>query len=38
MDQFERIEPVPGFKLEDHLTPSAAGQTLISLPVRVIRR
>ncbi|KAF9123670.1 hypothetical protein BGX30_001314 [Mortierella sp. GBA39] len=32
MDQFERIEPVPGFKLEDHLTPSAAGQTLISLP------
>ncbi|PQP88821.1 cytochrome P450 [Paenibacillus sp. AR247] len=38
MDQFERIEPVPGFKLEDNLTPSAAGQTLISLPVRVIRR
>ncbi|MEC0176604.1 cytochrome P450 [Paenibacillus favisporus] len=38
MDQFERIEPVPGFKLEDHLTPSAAGQTLISLPVRVICR
>ncbi|MGG4047039.1 cytochrome P450 [Paenibacillus favisporus] len=38
MDQFERIEPVPGFKLEDHLTPSAAGQTLTSLPVRVIRR
>ncbi|MCM2998332.1 cytochrome P450 [Paenibacillus cellulositrophicus] len=38
MDQFERIESVPGFKLEDHLTPSAAGQTLISLPVRVKRR
>lgn len=38
MDHFERIEPVPGFKLEDHLTPSAAGQTLTSLPVRVHRR
>ncbi|OZB98868.1 cytochrome P450 [Paenibacillus sp. XY044] len=38
MDHFQRIEPVPGFKLEDHLTPSAAGQTLISLPVRVVRR
>lgn len=38
MDHYERIEPVSGFKLEDHLTPSAAGQTLTSLPVRVHRR
>ncbi|MGN7356660.1 cytochrome P450 [Paenibacillus sp. SAF-054] len=38
MDHFERIEPVPGFKLEEHLTPSATGQTLTSLPVRVHRR
>ncbi|GIO68706.1 cytochrome P450 [Paenibacillus cookii] len=37
MDHFRRIEPVPGFKLEEHLTPSAAGQTLASLPVRVHR-
>lgn len=37
MDTFSRIEPVMGFKLEDNLTPSAAGQTLSSLPVRVYR-
>ncbi|MEI0737261.1 cytochrome P450 [Paenibacillus sp. JTLBN-2024] len=30
MDHFRRIEPIPGFKLEEHLTPSAAGQTLAS--------
>ncbi|MBB6730760.1 cytochrome P450 [Cohnella zeiphila] len=35
MDRYSRIEPVPGFRLEDHLTPSAAGQTLTSLPMRV---
>lgn len=37
MDKFSRIEAVPGFKLEDNLTPSAAGQMLSSLPVRVYR-
>ncbi|WP_136605332.1 cytochrome P450 [Paenibacillus dokdonensis] len=37
MDHFKRIEPVPGFNLEANLTPSAAGQTLTSLPVRVHR-
>ncbi|MNS54877.1 Cytochrome P450(MEG) [compost metagenome] len=37
MDHFKSIEPVPGFKLEENLTPSAAGQTLSSLPVRVTR-
>ncbi|GIO52074.1 cytochrome P450 [Paenibacillus cineris] len=37
MDYFEMIEPVPGFQLEENLTPSAAGQGLVSLPVRVKR-
>ncbi|GAB6989785.1 cytochrome P450 [Paenibacillus pini] len=37
MDTFSKIEPVPGFKLEDNLTPSAAGQTLSTLPVRVYK-
>ncbi|MCM3782492.1 cytochrome P450 [Neobacillus mesonae] len=37
MDKFTRIEPVPGFNLEDHLTPSAAGKMLSSLPVRVYK-
>ncbi|WP_433943802.1 cytochrome P450 [Paenibacillus sp. SN-8-1] len=37
MDHFQSIEPVPGFKLEENLTPSATGQTLSSLPVRVTR-
>ncbi|MCQ6563783.1 cytochrome P450 [Paenibacillus mendelii] len=37
MDRFPRIEPVPGFRLEDNLTPSAAGQTLTCLPVQVHR-
>ncbi|WP_211746178.1 cytochrome P450 [Paenibacillus sp. Marseille-Q4541] len=35
MDKFSRIEPVPGFRLEDSLMPSAAGQMLSTLPVRV---
>ncbi|MCY9530241.1 MULTISPECIES: cytochrome P450 [Paenibacillus] len=34
---FQRIEPVPGFKLEENLTPFAAGQTLTDLPMRVQR-
>lgn len=37
MERIEKIEPVPGFRLEDNLTPSAAGQMLTSLPVRVRR-
>lgn len=37
MDKFSRIESVPDFKLADHLTPAATGQTLISLPVRVYK-
>lgn len=37
MDTFSRIEPVPGFTLADNLTPSAAGQMLSSLPVKVYR-
>lgn len=37
MDHFQSIEPVPGFKLEENLTPFAAGQTLTYLPVRVKR-
>ncbi|GIQ63360.1 hypothetical protein PACILC2_19280 [Paenibacillus cisolokensis] len=35
MDQFQQIEPVPGFQLEENLTPSAAGQMLTQLPLRV---
>lgn len=38
MDKFARIEPVPGFNLEENLTPSAAGKMLSSLPVRVYRK
>lgn len=38
MDHFQDLEPVPDFKLEENLTPSAAGQTLASLPVRMNRR
>jgi cytochrome P450 len=34
---FSRIEPVPGFDLEANLQPSAAGQALVRLPVRVWR-
>jgi cytochrome P450 len=37
MDHFQRIEPVPGFNLEENLTPFAAGQTLTHLPMRVQR-
>lgn len=37
MDYFAHIEPVSDFKLEQNLTPSAAGQMLASLPVRVHR-
>lgn len=37
MDHFQRIEPVLGFKLEENLTPFAAGQTLTHLPMRVQR-
>lgn len=37
MDHFQRIEPVPRFKLEENLTPFAAGQTLTHLPMRVQR-
>lgn len=37
MDRFAKIEPVEGFNLADNLTPSAAGQTLTQLPVRVYR-
>ncbi|ALS29734.1 cytochrome P450 [Paenibacillus sp. 32O-W] len=37
MDQFQQIEPVPGFQLEENLTPSAAGQMLTQLPLRVHR-
>lgn len=31
--RFSKIEPVAGFQLEDHLQPSAAGQSLLSLPL-----
>lgn len=34
---FSNIEPVSGFILEDHLTPSAAGQSLTSLPMRLYK-
>ena len=37
MDFFPRIEPIPEFKLEDNLSPSAAGQMLTQLPIRVHR-
>lgn len=34
---FSSIEPVEGFNLEDHLMPSAAGQSLSRLPVRLFK-
>lgn len=34
---FNKIEPVDGFILEDNLTPSAAGQSLISLPLKLYK-
>lgn len=34
---FSSIEPVEGFNLEDHLMPSAAGQSLSRLPVRLYK-
>lgn len=37
MDHFKSIEPVPGFRLEENLVASAAGQSLASLPVQVKR-
>ncbi|WP_098744179.1 cytochrome P450 [Paenibacillus sp. EZ-K15] len=37
MDYFPRIEPMADFKLEDNLSPSAAGQMLTQLPIRVHR-
>lgn len=37
MDYFTKIESIPGFKLEESLTPSAAGQMLTRLPIRVYR-
>ncbi|KMY52648.1 cytochrome P450 [Bacillus sp. FJAT-27231] len=33
--KYSRIEPVADFKLEDHLTDSATGQTLTTLPFKV---
>ena len=37
MDYFSKIEAISDFKLEEHLTPSAAGQMLTHLPIRVHR-
>ncbi|WP_339274341.1 cytochrome P450 [Paenibacillus sp. FSL W8-0426] len=37
MDHYSKIEPVAGYKFEDHLSPSAAGQMLTSLPIHVTR-
>lgn len=34
---FSNIESVSGFVLEDHLTPSAAGQSLTSLPMKLYK-
>ncbi|APO47646.1 cytochrome P450 [Paenibacillus xylanexedens] len=34
---FNKIEPVDGFILEDNLTPSAAGQSLIRLPLKLYK-
>ncbi|WP_312117455.1 cytochrome P450 [Brevibacillus reuszeri] len=37
IETFSHIEPVPGFELEDSLQPSAAGQALSYLPLKVQR-
>ncbi|WNC13038.1 cytochrome P450 [Brevibacillus brevis] len=37
VETFSRIEPVPGFDLEANLQPSAPGQSLSSLPMKVWR-
>ncbi|MGE7879009.1 cytochrome P450 [Peribacillus muralis] len=37
LKKFKKIEPVTSFQLEDHLTDSATGQTLISMPLKAHR-